>query len=84
MGDLNVTMWSPFYRSLAKISGLNNARQGFGILPTQSAILPQYAIFSAPIDHCLISQEIKVKDFRVADNIGSDHLPIVAELLLPR
>lgn len=28
-GDLNVSMWSPFYRSLIKRSGLHNARQGF-------------------------------------------------------
>ncbi|MGL6338194.1 MAG: endonuclease/exonuclease/phosphatase family protein, partial [Waterburya sp.] len=64
-GDLNVSMWSPFYRSLIKRSGLHNARQGFGILPTQSGISPQFAILSAPIDHCLISSDIQVKNFRL-------------------
>jgi endonuclease/exonuclease/phosphatase (EEP) superfamily protein YafD len=81
-GDLNVSMWSPFYRSLIKRSGLHNARQGFGILPTQSGISPQFAIFSAPIDHCLVSSDIQVKNFRLGRHIGSDHLPIIADLFI--
>ncbi len=84
IGDLNVTMWSPFYRSMIQTSGLYNARQGFGILPTQSAIAPQLSVFSAPIDHCLISPEILVQDFQLGNNIGSDHLPIIADLLIPK
>ncbi|MEL6441529.1 MAG: endonuclease/exonuclease/phosphatase family protein [Cyanobacteria bacterium J06621_8] len=83
MGDLNVSMWSPFYHSMIEISGLRNARQGFGILPTQSTIAPQFAALSAPIDHCLVSPDIQVTKFRVGQNLGSDHLPIVAELLVP-
>ncbi|MEO0013712.1 MAG: hypothetical protein RLZZ535_2101 [Cyanobacteriota bacterium] len=81
-GDLNVSMWSPFYRSLIKQSGLLNARQGFGILPSQSGIAPQFAILSAPIDHCLVSSDIQVEDFRLGQDIGSDHLPIIANLLI--
>lgn len=76
-------MWSPFYHSLIKRSGLQNARQGFGILPTNSGIVPQFAALSAPIDHCFISPDIQVKKFRLSKAIGSDHLPIVAELLIP-
>lgn len=82
-GDLNVSMWSPFYRSLIKQSGLHNARQGFGILPSQSGIAPQFAILSAPIDHCLVSSDIQVENFRLGSDIGSDHLPIIADLLIP-
>jgi endonuclease/exonuclease/phosphatase (EEP) superfamily protein YafD len=83
IGDLNVSMWSPFYHSLIKLSGLLNARQGFGILPTNSGIAPQFAVLSAPIDHCLVSSDIQVKSFRLGKAIGSDHLPIIAELLIP-
>lgn len=82
-GDLNVSMWSPFYHSMIERSGLHNARQGFGILPTQSFVAPQFAALSAPIDHCLVSPDILVQDFQLGDNLGSDHLPIVAELLIP-
>lgn len=84
IGDLNVTMWSPFYRSLINKSSLQNARQGFGILPSQSVINPSYASLSAPIDHCLVSQDIKVAKFNTEQNIGSDHLPITADLLIPQ
>jgi endonuclease/exonuclease/phosphatase (EEP) superfamily protein YafD len=82
MGDLNVSMWSPYYRSMIESSGLRNARQGLGILPTHSIVAPQIAALSAPIDHCLVSSDVRVKDFRLGPAIGSDHLPIVAELLI--
>ena len=82
MGDLNISMWSPYYRSTIEGSGLRNARQGLGILPTHSIVAPQFAALSAPIDHCLVSSDIQVKDFRLGPAIGSDHLPIIAELLI--
>ena len=82
MGDLNISMWSPYYRSTIEGSGLRNARQGLGILPTHSIVAPQFAALSAPIDHCLVSSEIQVQDFRLGSAIGSDHLPIIAELLI--
>lgn len=83
IGDLNVSMWSPFYHSMIEASGLYNTRQGLGILPTHSIVAPQFAALSAPIDHCLVSPDIKVKNFKLGSAIGSDHLPIVAELLIP-
>ena len=82
MGDLNISMWSPYYRWAIEGSGLRNARQGLGILPTHSVIAPQFAALSAPLDHCLVSSDIQVKDFRLGAAIGSDHLPIIAELLI--
>jgi len=84
IGDLNVSLWSPFYRSMMEKSGLRNARQGLGVLPTHSIVAPQFAALSAPIDHCLISPEIQVKDFKLGKAIGSDHRPIIADLLIPK
>jgi len=79
IGDLNVTMWSAYYKNLERISGLQNARRGFGILNTW----PVRRMFpSIPIDHILVSDEVRVKDFRVLESVGSDHLPIVATLSL--
>ena len=76
-------MWSPFYRSMMETSGLRNARQGRGILPTHSIVTPRFAALSAPLDHCLVTPDIQVKDFKLGPAIGSDHLPIIAELLIP-
>ena len=87
VGDLNITMWSPYYQRLEKKTGLKNARLGWGILPswpTQSDLspLPSWAsqLLSIPIDHCLISREFKVVDTYTGSDIGSDHLPLITKL----
>jgi endonuclease/exonuclease/phosphatase (EEP) superfamily protein YafD len=76
-GDMNTTPWSPYYkRSLGKMQ-LFNARRGFGVLPTWIVIHPFFAI---PIDHILLSQNIRVTRLHSGAPVGSDHLPLVAEL----
>lgn len=93
LGDLNATMWSPYYKQLEQTTGLKNARRGFGILPTWPAPTP-YArthpllaqlkpLLWIPIDHCLVSSEIQVRSLRPGPNIDSDHLPLIADLLIP-
>jgi len=77
-GDLNVTMWNRHYRSLAKHGGLHNARAGHGIGPTWPSIWP----FGIPIDHILATSPVRFRGFRVHEDIGSDHLPISAEIVL--
>ena len=73
IGDLNISMWSPFYAKMP----LHNARQGFGILPTWPNFIPFMMI---PIDHCLVSSDIKVVNIKTGPSIGSDHLPLIVEL----
>lgn len=79
IGDLNVTMWSTDYEVLERGTGLRNARKGFGILATWSTNLPFMMI---PIDHCLLSSEFKVDSINTAQDVGSDHLPLVVTLRL--
>jgi endonuclease/exonuclease/phosphatase (EEP) superfamily protein YafD len=82
IGDLNTTVWSPFYFHLMEESGLVDARKGFGLLPTWPANfgLP---VFRIPIDHCLISPSVEVKDIRTGPDLGSDHLPLIVDLGIP-
>lgn len=92
LGDLNITMWSSYYRSLVKTTGLRNARQGFGLLPTwprkttfspYSRISPPIlGLLSIPIDHCLVSPGIKVVSIHTGTNVNSDHLPLIADLMI--
>lgn len=92
-GDLNITMWSPYYKRLMSQAGLKNARQGFGLVPTWplKTNYPPYSkmpalftrLFSIPIDHCLISPEIKVAKIRAGSYVGSDHRPLITDLVLP-
>ena len=80
VGDLNVPMWSQYYQSSFKNSRLRNTRQGFGVMPTYE---PKNLFKAIPIDHCLVSQEIKVVNMRVGPSLGSDHVPIIVDLLIP-
>lgn len=77
IGDLNTSMWGNHYDMLVASTGLTNARDGFGVLPTWPTQLPFAMI---PIDHCLVSEELRVLDIRTGPNIGSDHLPLIVEL----
>ncbi|MGD1698850.1 endonuclease/exonuclease/phosphatase family protein [Dapis sp. BLCC M229] len=79
IGDLNITMWSPYYKELISNSGLYNARKGFGMIPTWPSFLP---LLSIPIDHCLVSQDIRVVRTKSGKNIGSDHLPLITDLII--
>jgi endonuclease/exonuclease/phosphatase (EEP) superfamily protein YafD len=72
-------MWSPFYKNMVKTGNLRNARSGFGILPTWPTFLPLAYI---PIDHFLVSKEIGVLKIRTGRNVGSDHLPLITDLVL--
>lgn len=79
IGDLNTTMWANHYRRFEAKSGLVNARRGFGVEPTWPMFLVPAMI---PIDHVLVSEGVVVTDFGAGPHIGSDHLPIVADVRL--
>jgi endonuclease/exonuclease/phosphatase (EEP) superfamily protein YafD len=79
LGDLNTSPWSPFFAKLVQQSGLTSARAGFGLLPTWPSFFPPAMI---PIDHCLISRDARVTGVRTGPDIGSDHLPLVIDLLV--
>jgi endonuclease/exonuclease/phosphatase (EEP) superfamily protein YafD len=81
VGDFNTSLWSPYYTRLLRQTGLYNARKGFGLLPTWPAFMP-LQLLMIPIDHCLVSPEIGVIKMRTGRNIGSDHLPIVVDMVI--
>lgn len=81
MGDFNATPWSYAFRRLIARSGLNDTSLGRGLQPTWNARLLAPRI---PIDHILASVDVAVVRRSVGPDIGSDHLPVEAELRLPR
>jgi endonuclease/exonuclease/phosphatase (EEP) superfamily protein YafD len=80
IGDLNITMWSPYFRQLVETSGLRDSRQGFGLNASWPVPLPSF--LRLPIDHCLVSKDIQVDQFQLGARTGSDHLPIIVDLIL--
>ncbi len=79
LGDLNMTVWSPYYKSFVEKTKLHNSRTGFGILPTWPAQSPLLLI---PLDHCLVSEGIQVLHTRTGRNVGSDHLPLITDTVI--
>lgn len=78
-GDFNTSMWSPAYQALEEATGLRNARQGTGILPTWPTFMPFAMI---PIDHVLVSRDIRVIDVARGRRTGSDHLALFVDFML--
>lgn len=81
MGDFNATPWSREYRRFLASSRLCDSRAGFGLQATFPAAS---AVLRIPIDHLLASCSIGVADRHVERDVGSDHLPVVIDLVIPR
>jgi endonuclease/exonuclease/phosphatase (EEP) superfamily protein YafD len=76
LGDLNVTPWCYYFKKLVRESGLKDTSLGWGIQPTWPAMFLPLRI---PIDHCLVSPDLKVVQRKIGRDVGSDHLPVVVD-----
>ncbi|MCK4665678.1 hypothetical protein KAU33_02960 [Candidatus Dependentiae bacterium] len=79
IGDLNLTSWSCHFNKICQEMKLYDSRKGFGIQATWPAKFPLLLI---PIDHCLLSEDIKVLERKIGGFVGSDHRPIILNLLI--
>lgn len=79
MGDMNISPFSPHFQQLLVDGRLHSAAEGFGWQPTWPSFLPPAAI---QIDHALVNSHVVVEHFNRGAPTGSDHLPIVADLVL--
>ncbi len=79
MGDLNTTSWSPYFQSFIETAGLRDTRKGFGVQPTWPSFF-HIAPLQICLDHCLVSDDLKVMNRTVLRDIGSDHYPILVSL----
>lgn len=80
IGDLNTSSWSPYFRDLQQSAGLRDGRPGFGIQASWPVGAPLLRI---PIDHCLVSPGMAIRNWTRGPDIGSDHFPILIDFSLP-
>lgn len=79
-GDFNDVGWSGTTMRAKRVSGLRDPRVGRGMFSTFPASLP---LLRYPIDHVLVSNAFLLVGLQRLDDIGSDHLPLLADLELP-
>lgn len=77
-GDLNDVAWSPTSELFLRISGLLDPRIGRGFYNSFHASQP---LLRYPLDHVFHSNHFKVVDLQRLRQIGSDHFPMLIELL---
>jgi endonuclease/exonuclease/phosphatase family metal-dependent hydrolase len=79
MGDMNITSFSPYFEQLLTNGRLHSAAEGFGWQPSWPSFFPLAGI---QIDHTLVNSRVVVEHFTRGAATGSDHLPVVADLVL--
>lgn len=79
VGDMNITPFSPHFQQLLLDGKLRSASDGFGWQATWPTFLPLAGI---QIDHTLVNSRVSVEHFSRGAPIGSDHLPILVDLVL--
>jgi len=78
-GDLNATPWSAAFRRFVADSGLVSTQRGFGLQATFPADANPLA--RIPIDHVFVTPDVAVADRRLGPALGSDHFPVLVDLL---
>ncbi len=78
-GDMNDVAWSPTSRLFQKVSGLLDPRRGRGLYATFHAETPPWLRY--PLDHLFHSGHFRLAAMQTLGYIGSDHLPLLVELV---
>lgn len=80
-GDFNLTPWSYQMQRFQVATGMRRHAMFLKSWPTDGQMhLP---VPSFLIDHVLSTPDIRTASIRIGPNLGSDHLPVVATLVLP-
>ena len=75
-GDLNTSPWSNAFRKLRAATGLSPAARLMPSWPAWPLALPQVAL-----DHIFVSSDLAVAAAGTGPTVGSDHLPVWAQLV---
>ncbi len=84
VADFNDTPFGGALREFAARSGMRSAASATGLVttwPARIAGVPWPAPLRIAIDHCFVSQDIGIVSLSAGPRIGSDHLPLVVDLM---
>ena len=79
IGDFNDVAWSHTSQLFKRVGGYLDARIGRGTFSTFPAQMP---LMGWPLDHMFVTPQFEVRSLDVLEDVGSDHLPVHAELCL--
>ena len=79
LGDFNATPWNQSFQAMRRDAGLSLGSTRWW-LPTWPD--PQPAALRIPIDHVLVSGDLRVAHARLGATIQSDHRPLLATILI--
>lgn len=86
-GDLNSAAWSAAVRSFTRQSQLASAGGFVATWPRRTSVGGHPCMLCVPqlqIDHILVNRQIRVLAVQPGGDVGSDHLPLIAELEFTR
>jgi endonuclease/exonuclease/phosphatase (EEP) superfamily protein YafD len=84
VADFNDTPFGRALRDFAASSGMRSAASATGLVttwPARLAGVPLPAPLRIAIDHCFVSGDIGIASLSAGPRIGSDHLPLVIDLM---
>ncbi|SDX65005.1 endonuclease/exonuclease/phosphatase family protein [Hymenobacter psychrophilus] len=79
LGDFNDVSWSHTTRMFEASGELHNVRLGRGLFSTFDA---RVWLMRWPLDHLFVTKQFRVSRLERLPDIGSDHFPLLAELVL--
>ncbi len=84
IGDLNLTENTPRHWNLLEQASLTDSRMGRGRMGTWTVRVPiiglTFPFLRMPLDHVLLGEDLTATERWLGSNIGSDHLPIAADI----
>ena len=75
LGDFNDVPWSRTTRNFVEKGGYSDPRIGRGAFATFPA---KFVWAGWPLDQIFVRQGVRVESFTILDDVGSDHLPLLA------
>ena len=77
MGDFNDVPWSHTTSQFKAEGNYRDPRAGRGSFATFPA---DYVTFGWPLDQLFVKNDVRLESFAILDDVGSDHLPLVADV----